>query len=291
MDRRILNRPITYSIEQINNVEVPFSIVDSTIGVISVTRELDFETQNAFCFNVTAKDVGLPISNQSASTTVVVYVLDSNDNYPRFLNSHYAVLLEGNYFPPGSVVLVLLAFDADTGVNGEIMYSIISGDPIGKFTIDPTSGVITTTRPLFENENIFLSVLASDRGLPPLSSSVEVNITIILVNNPPVFFPASYSANISVHTPIGTTVLRVNATDRDVNDIIIYSLIAPIPNIFSVDSLSGNITKINDFGSSQKFEFQVLARDNGHPVLSSIANVTIFVIDKGGKKLVLVLVT
>ena len=78
-------------------------------------------------------DLGTP-SSLSSFVTVLVTVLDANDNPPTFSQASYSTSILDNV-PVGSSVLAVVATDMDTGTNAQIGYSILSGSN-GQFTID-----------------------------------------------------------------------------------------------------------------------------------------------------------
>lgn len=70
-------------------------------------------------------------------------------------------------------------------VNSQIVYGIVPSTYSDNFTIDPDSGVLTNVGELDRealdpslNGKIELTVTATDKGSPPLSSSVTVTINI-----------------------------------------------------------------------------------------------------------------
>ena len=72
---------------------------------------------------MTAKDSGTP--SLSSTALVVVTVRDLNDNNPNFPNDYTTSLRENT--AEGTVIRVE-ANDPDSGVNGEIEYTITAGD-------------------------------------------------------------------------------------------------------------------------------------------------------------------
>lgn len=75
-------------------------------------------------------------------------------------------------------------------MNGEVEYSLSETEGSNLLRINPSSGVIQTAAELDREtlDVIRLSVLATDKGDPPMSSSALVEITILDVNdNCPVF--------------------------------------------------------------------------------------------------------
>lgn len=75
------------------------------------------------------------------------------------------------------------------------------------------AGVISIVEPLdYERaHNYILTVVATDLGVPPLSTQATVNITVTDSNdNPPIFTQLSYNAQVKEHTQIGDVVLHVS---------------------------------------------------------------------------------
>lgn len=124
---------------------------------------------------VQAIDGGVP----ALSSTVTVYcnVVDLNDNSPIFENTpHVADVMEN--VTVGSSVLSVLAQDLDSGNNGKVRYSIVSGDDNGDFQIAP-NGTIMVKRALDrETKSIYnLVIEAADSPDPPaisLKSTAQV---------------------------------------------------------------------------------------------------------------------
>lgn len=89
-----------------------------------------------------------------------------------------------------------------------------------------------------------LTVVAHDAGIPSLSSSAQVKVTLINVNDQsPVFSSKLYEARIPEHSPSGTVILTVSATDGDAGSfgLITYSLTGENAKYFAIDA-SGTIT-------------------------------------------------
>ena len=98
-------------------------------------------------------------------------------------------------------------------------FRIPGGDGIGKFSINSTSGVISTL-PGLDRETkdaYYLSITAQDAGTPTLTGLCAVLVYISDTNdNKPVFSPTLYLTSISEATPPGTDVIPVHASDVDV---------------------------------------------------------------------------
>ncbi|KAL2311128.1 hypothetical protein Nmel_002817 [Mimus melanotis] len=189
--------------------------INSKTGVISIFEALDFESCKDFYLVVEAKDGGTPAL--SAVTTVNVNVTDVNDNAPTFSQAVYSAVISEDA-AVGDSVLMLIAEDLDSPPNGQIHFSIVSGDQDNEFSVDPVLGLVKVKKKL-DRERISgysLVVQARDSGTPPLSSSVTVNVDISDVNdNSPVFTPANYTAVIQENKPVGTSILQLVVTDKD----------------------------------------------------------------------------
>lgn len=80
---------------------------------------------------------------EASAAHVQVNVLDANDNLPKFAQSTYAYSIPEN-FVPGTSIANLTATDIDSGINGEITYSL-QGFGMDKFGSDPEFGGIYLT--------------------------------------------------------------------------------------------------------------------------------------------------
>ena len=79
-----------------------------------------------------AVDRGDPAN--SATSTVIVNVVDDNDNPPVFAQKRYrASVNEGSI--PGTSVIALLISDLDTEAATKVDYFITNGDPNGHFQV------------------------------------------------------------------------------------------------------------------------------------------------------------
>uniref|UniRef100_A0A8V0Y9K8 Protocadherin 7 n=1 Tax=Gallus gallus TaxID=9031 RepID=A0A8V0Y9K8_CHICK len=155
-----------------------FSIENDT-GTIYSTVSFDREQQTSYTFKVKAVDGGEP--SRSATATVSLFVMDENDNAPTVTfpsNSSYTVL------PPSSnmrtVVATVVATDADTGLNADLNYSIVGGNPFKLFEIDPASGVVSLVGKLAPKHYGLhrLVVQVNDSGQPPQSTTTLLHVFV-----------------------------------------------------------------------------------------------------------------
>lgn len=104
-------------------------------GWLFLRGTLDRETRDRYNITVLASDNGTP--SLSATTHVIVNVLDANDNDPIFSRNSYEFSVEEN-LRRGHIVGTILATDADIGENAAIRYSLIPSNT--SFHINPITG-------------------------------------------------------------------------------------------------------------------------------------------------------
>ena len=138
-----------------------FSINQDT-GVISVAQSLDYETQQLYTFPVTATGS----FQLSAEADVRIMVLDVDDNAPIFDQAIYNTILPFDGLRQWSFKVA--ATDADSGENGEIIYSIIGGNDDGFF---PNSGKIRVGEATTFDPEIYPSFDLTVQASNPTGSS------------------------------------------------------------------------------------------------------------------------
>lgn len=116
----------------------------------------------------------------------------------------------------GSIVAAILAGDSDSGVNGEVTYSLEEDDKNGTFLLNPVTGVFNVTCPLDYEAQQYYILTARARDGGGQASTVRVYFNVLDVNdNPPVFDAAVYSASVSESLPSGSSIVTVVASDAD----------------------------------------------------------------------------
>ncbi|NWY76548.1 PCD23 protein, partial [Erithacus rubecula] len=256
------------------NGEVMYSVIDDTYGAFAIdsftgsiitTKALDRETKSQYTFRTVASDCSTYFPR--STTVVTVLIQDVNDNAPKFEQSYYkASVWEGQ--SPKTDIIQVFATDLDSGLNGEIEYSVLSGNENATFLIDSARGILATNTDLdYENTSSyrFLVLLASDHGMPSLNSTATVLITVLDVNdNPPVFSSPEYHVHVKESIPIGSRITEVSAKDCDAgtNAEITYAIISGNDRgHFCLDGKTGsvNLTKILDYEDTMKFTLVIQA--------------------------------
>lgn len=114
-------------------------------------------------------------------------------------------------------LFILVSFPV--GINRKVVYSL-EDSASGVFSIDSSSGVIVLEQPLDREQqsSYNISVRATDQSPgQSLSSLASVTITVLDINdNPPVFERRDYLVTVPEDTSLGTQVLSVFATSKDI---------------------------------------------------------------------------
>uniref|UniRef100_A0A1I8NDN4 Cadherin domain-containing protein n=1 Tax=Musca domestica TaxID=7370 RepID=A0A1I8NDN4_MUSDO len=180
--------------------------------------------------------------------TLHITITDVNDHAPEFRpGSCYGLSVPEN--SDLAVIHTIVADDLDEGANGEIVYSIIGGNTGNKFSLDMHTGELTA-RPLDREQQsrYILQIQATDRG-SPLSYQGHCNITVLVEDqndNDPHFEQAKYVTSVAEDVSVGTSVLRIKASDDDlgINARLLYTLANETQWQFAIDNKSGVITTV-----------------------------------------------
>ncbi|KAM6923447.1 protocadherin Fat 4-like [Xenentodon cancila] len=247
-------------------------------------KPLDREEHSSLTLKVMALDGGNP--ERSGTVNINVLVLDVNDNAPVFNQSVYRAVVVENA-PKGTYITTVNATDADTGTNGEVIFSFskIKGSTVHVFIIDEITGVISVAGLIDyeKNKKYELRLEARDRG--GLTGTSKVLIDINDVNdNAPIINIMSFSSIVSEDAPLGTTIAVINVkdADSDQNGQIICALDQSLQ--FKIQS---SVTGYYNLVANQHFDREttgiynitITATDLGSPPLSSSVKVHLTVSD------------
>ncbi|XP_051541220.1 protocadherin Fat 3-like [Myxocyprinus asiaticus] len=278
-----VNRKIVYSL--VDSAGGMFSI-DPSSGVVILERSLDREVQDSYQIRIKAADRAGASGSLFTQVDLTIMVLDVNDNPPVFQKQDYSVTVPEDV-AIGTEVLRVFATSDDNGVNAEIYYRFLSGNEMGKFSIDDSTGIISVADDLDYElcKDFFLNVEAFDGGTPPLRTTTIVTIELLDVNdNSPSFSEEIYNFLISEDVAIGETVTRLLAEDLDsqVNGRITYSILkGDRENQFWIDPVTGllKVNKALDRERVSSYSLSVQAFDSGSPAKSTTVNVNIEIAD------------
>uniref|UniRef100_UPI003AAB7581 cadherin EGF LAG seven-pass G-type receptor 3-like n=1 Tax=Centroberyx gerrardi TaxID=166262 RepID=UPI003AAB7581 len=259
------NAAVHYNIIS-GNSRGQFSI-DSVTGEIQVVAPLDFEAEREYTLRVRAQDNGRPpLSNNTG--IVSVQVKDVNDNPPIFVSTPFqASVLESA--PVGSSILHIQAIDTDSGDNSRLEYRLTGTSSDTPFIINSATGWVTVKSTLDREsvEHYFFGVEARDYGMPPLSATASVTITVMDVNdNRPEFLQREYFVRLNEDAAVGTSVVSVTAVDRDVNSAVTYQITGGnTRNRFAISTAGGSgllsLALPLDYKQERRYVLTVTASD------------------------------
>uniref|UniRef100_A0A8D3E5A0 Cadherin, EGF LAG seven-pass G-type receptor 3 n=1 Tax=Scophthalmus maximus TaxID=52904 RepID=A0A8D3E5A0_SCOMX len=259
------NAAVHYNIIS-GNSRGQFSI-DSVTGEIQVVAPLDYESEREYTLRVRAQDNGRPpLSNNTG--IVSVQVTDVNDNPPIFVSTPFqASVLESA--PVGSSILHIQAIDTDSVDNARLEYRLTGTSSDTPFVINSATGWVTVSTILDREsvEHYFFGVEARDYGMPPLSATASVTITVMDVNdNRPEFLQKEYYSRLNEDAVVGTSVMTVTAVDRDVNSAVTYQITGGnTRNRFAISTAGGagllSLALPLDYKQERRYVLTVTASD------------------------------
>nr|CAI5819088.1 unnamed protein product [Callosobruchus analis] len=196
-----VNGQVKYSIVQQPNQKGTKFTVDEETGEVSTNKVFDREGDDGKFVSVTVKatDQGEP-SLEGVALSLLKLLMST-------ITHHYST------DSIGTNILRVSASDEDADNNGAIVYTLNSGSnpaDLDYFEIQPESGWIVLRKPL-DRETYKLEATAQDKGIPPLSRSVEVQIDVVdRANNPPVWDHVVYGPIfIRENFPVGAKVVSL----------------------------------------------------------------------------------
>ncbi|CAH8544066.1 unnamed protein product, partial [Dicrocoelium dendriticum] len=218
--------------------------------LVRLIRPLDYESASNYVLLLEVLDTSTGLT---ARAYLSINVTDVNDVAPRFLVPEHTLFVSENENAQHALLL-LVAIDPDTGYGGQVMYTLEAHgsatsesslpSPLNKeyinslsyFACDSETGLLTLARKLdyrVASTHRFWAV-ATDRGAIPLSSRIPITIHVLDHNDHPPQFDFSDSldivdcrlfASLDPRAAPGTFVMRVLASDADVNDTLSYRVL------------------------------------------------------------------
>ncbi|XP_050928275.1 protocadherin alpha-8 isoform X27 [Lates calcarifer] len=269
-----------------------FFHVNQNDGILYVDRVIDREwvcERSSVCL-INLKTV---LENPLEIHYVTVEVLDVNDHSPSFSGkqSHLAI---SESALPGLRLQLQAAQDPDVGQFSVQEYKLSPNDHFrlevkdrGKDGKIPVLVLLKTLDRETKKSHTLL-VTAVDGGKPSKSGTAELIVDVLDINdNMPVFNEETYTVRLEENVPIGTTVIKVNASDLDEgsNGEIIYSLgsnvNSRIRELFRVDPNTGEITvqDLIDFELEESYEIDIQASDKGSAPFRTDKSVLVNIVD------------
>ncbi|XP_044931305.1 protocadherin gamma-B1-like [Mustela putorius furo] len=282
-----INAEITYSFKTLRDFGNMF-MLDHQNGEIKSKGPIDFEISSSYTMSIEAKDGG----GMATECKIIIEILDENDNAPEviFTSVSNSITEDAEH---GMVIALFKTHDKDSGENGEVTCLIKEKVP---FRIESSANnyyKLLTDGSLDREKtpSYNVTITATDRGKPPLSSSSSIILHIADVNdNAPIFEQAFYLVHIAENNPPGTSITQVRASDPDVgpNGRVSYSIVASdlepraLASYVSVSAQSGVVFAQRAFDHEQlrAFELTLQARDQGSPALCANVSLRVLVGDR-----------
>ena len=259
------NDTLSYSITGSN----PAGFTVTAGGQIQTGQMLDYETTNSYIITVEAQDPeGL------ADTIRVTITVNDVNEAPVFASDSVERSVAANASTGDDVGGTVTATDPDAG--DSLAYSISSST---SFTIVSTSGQIQvkTGASLVEGASHTVVVTATDSDT--LTDTINVNITISEVNDPPAFSATGATRTVDENESVGTNVgPAIVATDPDDGDTLTYSITGTNAAGFTV-TVGGQIRtgQILDHEDTDSYTLTLQVQDAGG--LTDTITVTVTVTD------------
>ena len=198
--------------------------LNSQSGEIKLVKPLNRENISNFEMKFQAIDSNF-LSSPIYGLTLRIKVNDANDNAPMFSQPFYLNDVVENT-PDGTIVMQVLATDADEGENGQVTYSIKESIS-NLLRIDPKEGLISKYGLWQITPGGFLNftVIARDGGNPAKYGSVNCSIRWVAVNAlNPQFNKSLYSIFVSENTVPGSGVIRMTAYKKGKVEAVAFSI-------------------------------------------------------------------
>uniref|UniRef100_A0A8C3CPB3 Photoreceptor cadherin n=1 Tax=Cairina moschata TaxID=8855 RepID=A0A8C3CPB3_CAIMO len=239
--------------------------------IVENSAAIDYEKFKVLTFKLLAIEVNTP-ERFSSTADVVIRLLDTNDNVPKFSSDYYIARIPENSPGGSNVVAITLKYLKNTAGTGNM------------FLIHPSTGIIYTQpwAVLDAEVNSKYNFYVKAEDTDGKYSLAEVFITVLDVND----HSPEFNENIQEKTMIIGSPVKIEAIDQDAeepNNIVDYSIMQADPaNVFDIDQSTGeiklksyirsldiihNITKNKDC----IWSVVVQAKDRGSPSFSTTA--------------------
>ncbi|XP_061899825.1 protocadherin alpha-2-like [Entelurus aequoreus] len=286
-----VNSQILYSlIKRSSSDQANMFNLNAETGEITVKGKLDYEETPAYEVRVQATDQG-PVP-RSAHAKLLIGIIDVNDNAPEITVTSLMTPVKENA-ELGTIVALITVSDKDGGENGVTNCKVVGSVPF-KLKSNYKNDYSLVVDGALDRENTSLyniSIIASDEGSPPLSTSSIITVRVSDVNdNAPRFTEPVINVYVKENSPTGNSLCSINALDPDLdaNARVSYTLLdgysgnIPITSLLNINSESGDIVSLQsfDYEKLKTFQFKVQATDSGVSPLSSNVTVNVFILDE-----------
>ncbi|XP_048884543.1 protocadherin alpha-C2-like isoform X10 [Brienomyrus brachyistius] len=269
------------------NLDIHTGSEGSKYANLILKMALDREKQSVHNLILTAVDGGVPA--RSGTVSIIVRVLDVNDNAPQFDRQIYYVNISENS-PIGTPVIKLNATDLDEGSNADIIYSFTlytSEKTQDLFSLNSNIGEIKVKGIIdFEEiKTLEMHIQAHDNGYNQLSGQCTVMVFVTDVNdNHPAIAITSLKTAVKEDVPVGTIIALISISDRDSGDngIVDIRINKQLPFALNKSSENDFTLVVSEFLDREKvpeYDITLIVTDRGTPPLSDNETITLEILD------------
>ena len=205
---------VAYSLKK-TLTSIPFKVSNET-GKITLDGPLCYAKATSYSFQIQGVDT---VSKKALQDTFInIYVKEKNLHAPKF------GIIPNNTYPEDQqfgVLFGIKATDADClGNDAKITYELRSGDSLGQFSVDATSGAVSLVKSLdYEDRTKYTLVVRAHDGTlqaNPRFTDAVISIAVSNVNDlRPQFVTQSYSIVVAEGAKGRTFDLKLQAKDAD----------------------------------------------------------------------------
>ncbi len=227
-------------------------VVNATTGVLTFITAPDFDTAGDVGGN-NVYDVIVQVSDGlgGIDTQAIAVTVTNVNEAPVITSNGGGAVAALSFQENGSVVTTVTATDQDAGTT--LTYTLVGGADLAKFTINPTTGVLTfITAPDYEapgdvgGDNVYdVTVQVSD-GLGGIDTQA-IAVSVTNQNEAPVITSNGGAATASVSVAENSTgVTTVTASDTDAGNTLSYSILSGADAAkFTINAATGVLTFVS----------------------------------------------
>ncbi|ROL44639.1 Cadherin-7 [Anabarilius grahami] len=268
---------------------------DTQEGVITLQKNLDFETKSSYTLKIEASNRNIDprfLSQGPFSDTAMVRLTVENVDEPPIFASPLSNMVVSEAAKVGTIIGTVSALDPDS-TNSPIRYSIDRNTDLERFfNIESTTGVISTAKPLDREANAVhnITILATESLDPSQVGKGVALISVMDINDNAPVFAIEYETFLCENVGPGQVIETVSAVDKDEppsGHRFFFSLTAETAGNMNFtlrdnkDNTASVLTKRSGFQRREQamYRLPVLIVDSGSPALSSTNTLSIRVCD------------
>ena len=195
---------------------VPFALNENHI--VATSTILFAAEKRRYTFNVRAADNGDPPLTSSTDAEVVINIVDNTDRVP-YLQPTVIEQDLAEDTPAGTSLLQLKATDPDSGIFGQLTFSLEVSKDASTFTVNAQTGELTLVNNStldYKTQNRYVLVARVMDGVGLTSVGTVIFNIVDKNSHRPHFVQTDYKTTIADTTPVGTSLVTVYANDNDV---------------------------------------------------------------------------